>query len=174
MNAKEFAKARAIYEELAAQYPEVPEFGPLIARTYYGEGNKARAIEELRAAARKAPGNVEVQMLLGNILIEDGRTDEGRRILESIDESQIKDATVYLNIGIAMINESKHAEAVAWFDKAIARFPNDADAFYYRGLSKLNLGDRTGARADLEKFIAMAPADAPQLPMAKQILEGIK
>jgi Flp pilus assembly protein TadD len=174
MNAKQFAQARAIYEDLASRYPDVTHFRPLIARTYYGEGNKAQAIEQLRAAAAKDPDNVEVKLLLGNILVEEGKQDEGRQILESVDESKVKDPTVYLNVGIAMINEGKHAEAVTWFDKAITRFPGHADAYYYRGISKLSLGDRAATKADLEKFLSVAPPDAPEITTAKQILESLK
>lgn len=174
MTAKQFAKARAIYEELSAKYPEVTQFRPLIARTYYGEGDKAKAIEHLRAAAEKDPGNVEVQLLLGNVLIETGQADEGKRVLDAVDESKVTDPTVYLNVGISMINEGKQAEAVTWFEKAIARFPDHPDAYYYRGISKLTLGDTAAAKTDLEKFVAMAPADAPELPTARKILESLK
>jgi len=174
MNEKKFAEARAIYEALAAQYPEVPQFEPLIARTYYGEGNKPKALEHLRSAAARTPDNVEVKLLLGNILMEEGKTEEGRQILESVDESKVTDPTVYINVGIGMINEGKQADAIGWFDKAIARFPNHPDAYYYRGVANLGLGKREEAKADLEKFVSMAPPDAPELPNAKKILEGLR
>ena len=174
MQAKEFAKARAIYEGLSARHPEVTQFEPLIARSYYGEGNKAKAIEHLRLAAAKDPNNVEVKLLLGNVLIEEGKAEEGRQILQTVDESKVNDPTVYINVGIGMINAGQHAEAVTWLDKAIARFPNHPDAYYYRGISKLSLGQRAESKADLEKFVSLAPPDAPELKMAKQILEGIK
>jgi len=174
MTAKKFAEARAIYTDLSARYPEVTQFEPLIARAYYGEGNKEKAIEHLRSALAKDPNNVEVTLLLGNTLIETGKGAEGRQMLESIDESKVTDPTIYLNAAIAMINEGKHAEAVTWLDKAIARFPQQADAYYYRGISRLSLGKSAEAKADLEKFVSMAPADAPELPNAKKILETLK
>ncbi len=174
MTAKKFAEARAIYADLTARYPEVTQFEPLIARTYYGEGNKEKAIEHLRAAAAKDATNVEVKLLLGNTLIEAGKEGEGRQILESIDESKLTDPTVYLNIAIALINGGKHSEAVAWLDKAIARFPQQPDAYYYRGISRLSLGKPAEAKEDLEKFVSTAPADAPELPTARKILETLK
>jgi tetratricopeptide (TPR) repeat protein len=174
MNAEQYAEARAIYVELTEKYPEVKQFEPLIARTYYGEGNRAKAIEHLRSASARDPENVEVKMLLGNVLVEDGQAEEGRRILESVDESKVTDPTIYVNVGIEMINDGRHAEAVTWFDKAINRFPNEPDAYYYRGVSKLSLGDAPGAKADLEKYTSIAPADAPEMEMAKKILESLK
>ena len=174
MEAKHFAEARAIYEELAAKHPEVKQFRPLIARTYHGEGNRAAAVEQLRKALADDPDNIEVKVLLGTTLMEDGKTEEARQILASVDDSKVSDPTVLINIGIGLINEKKHAEAVTWFDKAIARFPNSADGFYYRGISYLSLGKTAEAKADLEKYVAMAPADAPELATAKQILASIK
>jgi tetratricopeptide (TPR) repeat protein len=174
MNAKQYAEARAIYEELSAKYPEVKQFRPLIARTYYGEGNKTAAIEQLRKASVEDPANIEVRLLLGTTLMEAGQGEEARQILSSVDEAKITDPTVFLNIGIGLINDKKHAEAIAWFDKAIQRFPQHPDGYYYRGISNLTLGKTAEAKADLEKFVAMAPADAPELATAKQILASIK
>ena len=107
MTAKQFADARAIYEELAAKYPEVKQFRPLIARTYYGEGNKAAAIEELRKATAEDPANIEVKLLLGTTLMETGKTEEAAQILSAIDESKVTDPAVFLNIGIGLINEQE-------------------------------------------------------------------
>jgi len=174
MNTKRHAEARAIYEDLAAKYPEVPQFRPLIARAYYGEGNTAKAIEMLRMAVEKDPDNVEVKVLLGNILMEGGKTEEGRAILASVDETKITTPMTFLNIGIALINDNKHADAIAWLDKAIARFPAEADAYYYRGISYVSLGKTDEARADLEKYISMAKPDAPELDLAKKILASLK
>ena len=174
MNAKQYAEARAIYEELSAKYPEVKQFGPLIARTYYGEGNKGAAIEHLRKAAADDPENLEVRLLLGTTLMETGSKDEARQILASVDDSKVTDPTVFLNLGIGLINDKKHAEAVTWFDKAVARFPQHPDGYYYRGISYISLGKSAEAKADLEKYVSIAPPDAPELATAKQILASMK
>jgi predicted Zn-dependent protease len=174
MNAKQYADARKIYEDLSAKHPQVKQFRPLIARTYYGEGNKTKAIEELRKAAADDPENLEVKLLLGNTLMEQGQADEARKILGSLDESKVKDPAMFLNAGIALVNERKHAEAIVWFDKAIARFPQHADGYYYRGIANLSLAKTAEAKADLQKYVSMAPPDAPELATAKQILATIK
>ena len=174
MNEKKFAEARAIYTDLAAKYPEVKQFRPLIARTYHGEGNKNAAADELRKALEQDPTNIELKLLLGTTLMELGKADEARTMLSSVDESKITDPAVFINIGIGLINERKHAEAVPWFDKAIARFPQHPDTYYYRGISNVTLGKTAEAKADLEKFISIAPPDAPELATAKQILASIK
>ncbi len=174
MNSKQFAQARAIYEALAAKYPEVKQFRPLIARSYYGEGNKDAAIEHLRKALAQDPGNVEITLLLGNTLMEQGQAEEARQMLASIDEAKVADPAIFLNAGIALLNDKKTADAVPWFDKAVTRFPTHADAYYYRGISYLSLGKTAEAKADLEKYISIAPADAPEVATARKILETMK
>lgn len=174
MNAKQYAEARAIYEELVAKYPEVKQFRPLIARTYYGEGNREKAIEELRKALEADPENVEVRMLLGNTLVETGQAEEGRKLLEGVDATKVNDPAIYVNVGIELLNKGQHGEAVGWFDKAIAQFPNAPDAYYYRGISNVSLGKPAEAKADLEKFVSLAPPDAPEVETAKKLLEQIK
>ena len=105
---------------------------------------------------------------------EEGQQDEARKILATVDETKIADPAIFLNAGIALVNERKHAEAIVWFDKAIARFPQHADGYYYRGISYLATGKQPEAKADLEQFVAMAKPDAPELPIAKKILESMK
>lgn len=174
MNEKKYAEARAIYTELATKYPEVKQFRPLIARTYYGEGNKAAAADELKKALEQDPENIELKLLLGTTLMEMGKSEESRALLATVDESKIADPAVFINIGIGLINDRKHADAVPWFDKAIARFPQHPDSYYYRGISYVTLGKTAEAKADLQKYVSMAPPDAPELPTAKQILASIK
>ena len=106
--------------------------------------------------------------------MEEGKREEARQILASVDESKVTDPTVFLNIGIGLINDKHHADAITWFDKAIARFPQHADGYYYRGISNISLGKTAEAKADLEKYVSMAPPDAPELATAKQILATIK
>jgi tetratricopeptide (TPR) repeat protein len=174
MTKKEFAAARGIYEALAQQYPQVKQFKPLIARAQFAEGKKAEAITTLKAAVAEDPANIEIQVLLGTLLIETGQMAEGQQVLSAIDASKVSDPIVLVNIGISLINDKKQAEAITWFDKAIAVFPNDPSAYYFRGISHLGLGRNAEAKADLQKFISIAPANAPELDAAKKILDTIK
>lgn len=53
--------------------------------------------------------------------------------------------------------DDAHAEALPWLDRAAARDPDHAPAFYLRGTTRLFLGDMDAARVDLERAIALAP-----------------
>ncbi|HST44794.1 MAG TPA: sulfotransferase, partial [Luteimonas sp.] len=53
--------------------------------------------------------------------------------------------------------EDLHADALHWLDRAAALDPAHAPAAYLRGSTRLFMGDFAGARADLERAIALAP-----------------
>ncbi len=168
-----FADARAIYQSILAAHPDAYQVEPYIARTYYAEHQLDPAIEHLRAALARDPNNVEVKLLLANVLTEKGSGDEARQLLASIEESKITDPSTFVNVGIGLINQKKPEEALPWFEKAIAKFPEAPDAYYYRGITELQLGRNDQAKADLTKFVAMAP-NAPEAKTAKGILETLK
>ena len=170
---QKYADARAIYQDILAKHPEAYQVEPYIARTYYAEHNLDAAVEHLRNALAKDPDNVDVKLLLANTLAEQGKADESQQIIGSIDEAKITNPATLLNIGIGMLNGKKPAEALTWFDKTITRFPDYPDAYYYRGITELQEGKNDPAKADLEKFVQMAP-NAPEAATAKGILEKIK
>jgi tetratricopeptide (TPR) repeat protein len=167
------AEARGAYEALLAKYPEAYQLHPLIARTYSAENQHDKAVEHLQTALAKQPDNVEWKLLLGSELAVAGKPDEAKATLASIDESMIKDATPYLNIGISLYNANQPKEAQAYFDKAVTQFPKEADGYYYRGLTHLQLGNNDAAKTDMTKFVELAP-NAPEAEMAKKILAQLK
>ncbi len=170
---QKFAEARAIYEDILAKHPEAHQVEPYIARTYHAEHNLEAAIQHLHAALAKDPNNIEVKLLLANVLAEKGNAEESRQIMATIDESKITTPSTLLNIGIGMLNAKKPDQALVWFDKAIARFPQYPDAYYYRGITELQEGKTDAAKTDLTKFVEMAP-NAPEAATAKAILEKLK
>jgi tetratricopeptide (TPR) repeat protein len=173
LRAGSHAEARAVYEALLVKYPEAYQLHSLVARTYSAERQHDKAIEHLRTALARQPDNVEWKLLLGSELAMAGKSDEAKATMASIDETKVKDATPYLNIGITLYNVNQTREAQAYFDKAIALFPKEGDAYYYRGLTHLQLGNNAAAKLDLTRFIELAP-DAPEADMAKKILAQLK
>lgn len=173
LNEKKFSEARGIYEGILAKYPQAYQVEPLIARTYYGEKQFDKAIDHLKIAVEKNPAAIENRLLLGNILVEQGRAEEGRQVLASVDEGAVKEPTTFVNVGIGLLNQNKPDEALVYFEKTIARFPQSGDAYYYRALVRLQKSDTEGAKADLKKFLELSP-NAPEAAAARKALEQIK
>jgi predicted Zn-dependent protease len=165
-----FADARKIYEELLVKYPSIYQLEGFIARTYAAESQPAKALEHLKIALEKAPNDVDLKLLQADLMIESGDKAGARAILDAVDMTQVKDPYPFMNAAITLINEKKGAEAVASLNKLLAQFPNQNEIYYYRGRAHLADGKMDEAKADLEKFVSVAPT-AKEAADAKKILE---
>jgi len=161
---------------LKKPHPQAYQLEIQIARAYHIEGKHDVEIEHFKKYLEKNPADIQVKLLAGSEMISKGNADEGKALLASIDESQVKEAAIFVNVGINLMNQNKAKDALPFFDKAINRFPNDPDAYYYRGITNIQLGTTltpdnkeegdkllAAGKADLTKFVAMAPtAPAPR------------
>jgi predicted Zn-dependent protease len=165
-----FADARKIYEDLLAKYPTIHQLQGFIARTYAAEANTAKAMEHLKIAMEKDPESVDLKLLHADLLMESGDKVAARAILDSVDMTQVKDPFPFMNAAITLINEKKIPEAIAILSKLQAQFPAQNEIIYYRGRAYLADGKMEEAKADLEKFVTVAPT-AKEAAEAKKILD---
>jgi tetratricopeptide (TPR) repeat protein len=183
---KKFAEAQAVYAELLTKYPQAYQLELPIARAYHAEGAHDKEIEHLKKYIEKDPNNAEIKLLTGAEMIQKGNPDEGKAMLASVDDSVVKDPMVFVNVGINLMNQNKAKDALPFFEKAIARFPESPDAYFYRGMTNVQLGTTirpdnqaegdkllAAGKADLAKFIQMAP-NAPEAAAAQKMLEALK
>jgi tetratricopeptide (TPR) repeat protein len=171
---KQVAEGRKIYENLLVKYPTIHQLNEFIGRTYAAEGNFDKAIEYVRIAVDKDPGNVSAQVFLGDLLMEKGDKAGAQKVLDAVDLAKIDDPAPFINLAITKINDKKTDEALALLDKLMARFPKETSLLYYRGRANLAAQKLPEAKADLEKFVASAMPDARELPDAKKVLEQLK
>ncbi|MBP6392223.1 MAG: tetratricopeptide repeat protein, partial [Flavobacteriales bacterium] len=61
--------------------------------------------------------------------------------------------------GLAAVREEQHQQAVTIFTGVIAQRPDQARAWYYRGISRDALGDAVGALHDLDRALLLTPED---------------
>lgn len=179
MQTRQPAEARKVYESILAKYPDVQaqfrgQLHGAIAQTYGAENQSAPALEQLKKALELDPQNAEIQIVYGEMLLQAGQKAEGEKILLAADMTKVKDPFPYMNIVISKINEQKADEALALIGKLMTQFPNESSLYYYRGRANLASKKLPEAKADLEKFVAGAAADARELPDAKKILEQLK
>ena len=179
MQTRQPAEARKVYQALLDKYPQAqPAFRAqvmgAVAQTYMAENQGPQAIEQLKKATEADPSNVDLQLAYGEILMQANQRAEGEKVLLSLDLSKVKDPFPYMNIIIGKINDQKADEALELIAKLMAQFPTENALYYYRGRANLAAKKMPEAKADLEKFVAAAPATARELPDAKKILEQMK
>jgi tetratricopeptide (TPR) repeat protein len=91
-----------------------------------------------------------------------------------VDMAKVQDPFPFLNVVISKINDGQVDEALDLVGRLLTQFPSETTLYYYRGRAHLAGKNLPEAKADLEKFVAGAPADARELEDAKKILEQLK
>jgi Tfp pilus assembly protein PilF len=170
---KDYAGARADYEKALAAVPDNPIILRAIARTYYAEKKLDDAIAALKKAVEKDPADTETLLLLANLQLENGNVEEGKALLDKVPAESVKDPAVFLNAGIVLLNKKNAAGAWEQFDKAVKMEADEADGYFYRGLAALQLKKKAEAKADLQKYVELAP-NGSQAADARELLKSIR
>jgi predicted Zn-dependent protease len=164
--------ARKIYEDLIAKYPNVYQLHGFLARAYAADNDSAKALEHVKLVLEKEPANVEMKLLNADLLMEAGNKAEAQKILDSVDMKEVKDPFTFINAAIGMINEKRGADAAALLTKLQTQFPTQNEIYYYRGRAYLSAEKFDEAKADLEKFVSLAP-NSKEAADAKRIIEQL-
>jgi tetratricopeptide (TPR) repeat protein len=186
IDAQKFAEARTGYLQVLAKYPQVVGLHKLIAVTYHMEKNYAKAADELQAYVTASPTDNEAKLYFGKELIAADRIADAWQVYSTIDPAAIKDFLDLEDPGFDLMRAKKPVEALKYFDLVVTRFPQEPTGFYYRGfagwhsmltITKVDdparIAYRDKARADIEKFLEMAP-ESKEAATAKQILAELK
>jgi Tfp pilus assembly protein PilF len=172
LTAKDWAAARENYQK-ALQ--EMPEYAPLymsVAKTYAGEENTTEAINWAHKAAEKDPNDGAAWKTIAELELSRGNLDAGREALSKVPAGQASD-TSYLNLGILLYNKKQNAAAEESFGKALELTPDLADAYYYRGLARMQLKKNAEAKADLKKYLELAPSGG-DADTVKELLKSLQ
>jgi len=169
----QFAEARAEYEKVLAARPDVTALHRSIAYTYGREGNHAMALEHFDKALEGDPANLEMLQLAAASSIEVKQADRALGYLERIEAGQMLDPDILNNFAINLINKGFNPQAIKLLDRVVGEYPNAAMPLFLRGMAKLRMSNNEGGKADLEKFVELAPPDSPQLQQAKDIIAKI-
>jgi tetratricopeptide (TPR) repeat protein len=167
-------EARKIIEDLIAKYPEAYRLNAFVASTYEAEKNYDKAIEHMKIVVDKEPADIDMKTYLAELYTMKGTRDEAQKILESVDMTQVKDPTIFINLAIGSINAGKADDAIATLEKVYKQFPTQSNVLYYRARAYIVAKKLAEAKADLEKFVSLATPDARELPDAKKLLEQLK
>ncbi len=170
------AEARDEYMKVLEAHPDLAGINRAIAYTYGREGNHPQALKYLDLALAKNPDDATLLQLAGASAMKVSDFPRAMEYLGKIDDSALADSRPLTDAGINMIQAHQPANALKLLDRAIARFPDEAEPYFYRGFARLQLNqtDTAAAKADLEKFVSMAPPTAQELPQAKDLLSKIK
>jgi tetratricopeptide (TPR) repeat protein len=168
------AEARTEYLTVLAAHPELTAINRAIAFTYGREKNHVEALKYLDLAIASNPNDAILLQLAAASAIQLSDYPRAMGYLAKIDDAMLSEPSMLSDAAVALVNKQRAAEAIQLLDRAVARFPNDPDAYFYRGFAKMQANKNADAKPDLEKYIAIAPPAAPMVAKAKELLATIK
>ncbi|MBI4788592.1 MAG: tetratricopeptide repeat protein [Chloroflexi bacterium] len=157
---------RALDDAIAARPGAVD---PIVARGNYfaAQDQVDLAIGDYRAALKLDPQNPRVLYNLGQIRLLQKNYGEAeknfRAALARADVDPQIAGRVRYGLALCLYHRGKAKEAVAEFSQAIARVPDIAEFYYWRGLALRQTHDDLAARKDFTRVAEMAAMTNPAL-----------
>jgi Flp pilus assembly protein TadD len=171
--ARNYAEAQANYLKALPELPDNVSLLRNLALAYYFDNKPDEALKYARQTVDKDPENQAALLMISELELQKGNLEAGQQALAKVPDERITSPTPYLNVGILLYNKKRAAEAEEYFSKAIAKKPDLASAYYYRGLARYQLKRTAEAKADLEKSIELDPS-GKDAETAKEILKAMK
>jgi len=168
------AEARAEYVKVLEAHPDLTGINRAIAFTYGREGHHPEALKYLDLALAANPDDRQLLQLAAASAMQVSDYPRAMGYLAKIDEATLDDPAVLADAAVNLINKNRTADAITVLDRVIARFPAAPEPYFYRGFARLKDGKNADGKADLEKYLTLAPASAPQVAQAKDLLAKIK
>lgn len=168
------AEARAEYMKVLEAHPELTGINRAVAYTWGREGNHPEALKYLDLALEANPSDSMLLQLAAASAMQVNDVPRSMAYLLKIDEAALDQPSILEDAAVNLINKRRSADAIAVLDRVIARFPSSVDPYFYRGFAKLQAQKTAEGKADLEKFVSLAPPDAPRLRQAKDLLSTLR
>ena len=143
----------------------------LKAEQVAGSGDASENPEATRIAGEAAavyesyladnPGDVEIQIQLAGLHASLGHMDKAEPIIRSVMDSDSVDATVFTDFGFRLANAGQYELADELLSRAVTMTDSlDVEPLGYLAFVRIQSEDLEGARAILEKQIALDPSNA--------------
>ncbi len=149
-------EARAAFEALLPTAPMPPPRWPTCSGSPAPTTPKATSTPRsatLEKALALDPANVTTLRLIIDILVASGREKQAEPYMAKLPAGEKIDPNAMLNLGIAAYNGGDMETAYLKFEAVIRDYPDNADAWYYLGLTQIGRNKTAEAKTALEKFL---------------------
>lgn len=166
-------EAAAIFESVAGRAPDLAQVHHNLGLVYRKKGDVARAEAEFRKAVALDTTLAESHAALSVLLAAGGRTEEALAAARQAATLAPESALYRFNLAVLCKDTGRSAEAKAAFLEAEVLDPENAEIQFHLASALLGLGDVPGAVERLERYVARAPSDAPNVPAARSLLTAL-
>jgi cytochrome c-type biogenesis protein CcmH/NrfG len=173
MGAKNYSEAKAEYLKALPSLPDNMSILTNLELSSYFAKDYDDALKFARQIVEKDPESYTSWLMIAELELQKGNFDEGKVALAKVPDDKITDPQPYMNMAILYYNKGKAPEAEDYFTRALAKDPNQPDAYFYRGLARYQEKHMADAKADLHKYLDLAP-DGSEAQTAKDLLKTMK
>jgi tetratricopeptide (TPR) repeat protein len=167
--------AIAKLKEALGHDPELLTAHEALAIVYAQEKQYAEAAAEAEIVLAKNPTSEKAIRVAVDSYKNLGDKEKLAKYQAALGEIDPATAAVDLyNQGVNAYNAGDMKKALPLFEQAAAKNPENARTFYMIGMCYVSEGKNALARENMEKFIAKAAADDPDLATAKEMLPYLK
>ena len=147
-------KAQAATSRALELAPELPGVRYALAVLFRGTGRNQLAVEELRRLVAEQPGNDDARRLLGKMLLDQGRSEEGLAEMRQAVSLRASWSN-YNGLGLAYLDLARYAEAVATYRRLAELQPDRASVFTMLGTANHFAGNLEQAAANYRRSIEL-------------------
>jgi TolA-binding protein len=172
-DAKDYAGALAVYEDLLAKYPDAYPIYMNVGNSHFAQEKYDLAEASYMKVIEKDPKNASAIIAVGNCYANRGESDKALEWYGKVEFEKIDDPTVLYNLGTNYYNNAKFEDALRFYQKAVEKQADSTDALYQLGLTYLNLQKTAEAIATFESYLKV-DADSGRAQQVKGFLEYLK
>lgn len=136
----------------------------LLTETCIRSGEYRRAEQVITAGVKESPENPSLYLKEGIVMNLRGRFKRALESFQRANELFSPDApersSLYINLGLAVMNDERPLDAIAWYDLAIERSPRNATAYTCKGSALYKVGDYTEAVNTYDRAIELDQTNA--------------
>ncbi len=159
-----YGEAHAAYQTALARQPDNPDLLSNIGVLRLEQGRHEEAIARFREALRLKPRHREALRnlatalsRLGVLLSNRGRHQEAIAHYREVLRLNPQHREALRNLATALMIQRRYAAGLAWAQKVIARYPDDAQAHQLAGLGLFHLDRKADALRHYDRALALDP-----------------
>jgi tetratricopeptide (TPR) repeat protein len=173
INAKDYTRALASLEQLAAKDPKNYRALFDIAYAYTMMGERAKAIEAYRQTLAVRPDLFQANVNLAMLLLEEKQATEAAGLLAPVAAGRPSDAHVQLLLANALAGSGQDTEAAGQYRKVLALDSESPDACLGLGRILARQGQTAEAEQQFARALQLQPGDPATVLEAGRFYEAV-
>jgi len=174
IKSQDWEAAETALKEVLNQVPDQPVVHLNLGHVYRQKKDLSAAEAEFRRSMELDPTSPEPLIALAALREAQGKEQEAIDLLMEAAPRFEEDAAFQTALGATAMNAGREKDAQAAFTKVVALDPAKVQVRYYLATLALNAGRKEEAVGHLEAFVAGSDPGAPDLEVAKALLEALK